>query len=108
MSPVAVNVFGDCAINIEVWLPAPSNKSEKTELYFMSPSRTQKTSNPVSPRKGSALLPPSVRLSESVRGPSQNLTMLLKKSSGRDLFRPEEKTTRLEALYTIADDHLGI
>ena len=34
--------------------------------------------------------------------------MLLKKSSGPDLFRPGEKTTRLEALYTIADDHLGI
>jgi hypothetical protein len=34
--------------------------------------------------------------------------MLLKKSWGPDLFRPGEKTTRLEALYTIADDHLGI
>jgi hypothetical protein len=34
--------------------------------------------------------------------------MLLKKSSGPDLYRPGEKTTRLEALYTIADDHLDI
>jgi hypothetical protein len=34
--------------------------------------------------------------------------MLLKKSSGPDLFGPGEKTTRLEALHAIADDRLGI
>src|SRR5689334_1655340 len=34
--PVAVNVPGDCAINIAVWLAAPRNRSESTELDFMS------------------------------------------------------------------------
>jgi hypothetical protein len=42
------------------------------------------------------------------RSPYQKLMMLLKKSSAPDLFRPGGETTRLEALYTVGDDHLGI
>jgi hypothetical protein len=34
--------------------------------------------------------------------------MVLKKSLGPDLFGSGEKTTRLEAVYAIADDYLGI
>jgi hypothetical protein len=34
--------------------------------------------------------------------------MLLKKSLGRISLDQEKKTTRLEAVYAIADDYLGI
>jgi hypothetical protein len=48
----------------------------------------------------------AITLLESLKAP--RLVLLALKSSGPDLFRPGEKTTRLEALYTIANDHLGI